>query len=125
MKGIELLFLGLGGVLGTLIRYKITSSPIIFNTLPLNVLIVNIVGSFILGIFVVASNQWNLEGKYFLFVAVGFCGSLTTMSAFALDSVNLLENSQFVSLAIIILANVGLSIGSLFAGKTVMNLLVN
>jgi len=41
--------LAVGSVFGAFIRYKITESPLIFNTLPLNVLIVNIIGAFILG----------------------------------------------------------------------------
>ena len=70
-----------------------SESPLIFNTLPVNVLIVNIAAAFILGVFVVVSQQWHLDSKYSLFAAVGFCGSLTTMSAFALDSSNLLESN--------------------------------
>jgi len=96
MKGLEFIFLGVGSVLGAFLRYKLTESPLLFNTLPVNVLIVNISGAFILGAFVVLSQQWHLDGKYSLFAAVGFCGSLTTMSSFALDSSNLLENNQYV-----------------------------
>jgi CrcB protein len=87
------------------LRYKITESPLLFNTLPVNVLMVNVAGAFILGVFVVLSQQWHLDGKYSLFAAVGFCGSLTTMSAFALDSSNLLENNQYISLIVNIFAN--------------------
>ena len=125
MKGLELAFLGMGAVLGAFVRYKITASPLILNTLPVNVLIVNVIGAFILGIFVVLSQQWNWDGRFSLFVAVGFCGSLTTMSSFALDSSNLLDNSHYGALAANILANVGLSIGALIGGKTLMNAIVN
>ena len=45
MKGLEFIFLGVGSVLGAYLRYKITASPLIFNTLPVNVLMVNIVGA--------------------------------------------------------------------------------
>ena len=107
MKGLEFIFLGMGSVLGAYLRYKITESPLIFNTIPVNVLVVNLIGSFILGLFIVLSQQWNLDGKYSLFTAIGFCGSLTTMSFLALDSTNLLENHQYVSLIVNILANVG------------------
>ena len=125
MKGLEFIFLGIGSVLGAFLRYKLTESPLIFNTLPVNVLIVNIAGAFILGVFIVLSQQWNLDSKYSLFAAVGFCGSLTTMSAFALDSSNLLENNQYVSFIVNIIANVGFSIIALIGGKSLMTAIIN
>ncbi len=125
MKGLEFIFLGVGSVLGAFLSYKLTESPLIFNTLPVNVLIVNIAGAFILGIFVVASQQWHLDSKYSLFAAVGFCGSLTTMSAFALDSSNLLESNQYISFIVNIFTNVGLSIAALIGGKSLMTAIIN
>ena len=105
--------------------YKITESPLLFNTIPLNVLIVNVIGSFILGFFIILSQQCHLDGKYSLFAAIGFCDSLTTMSAFALDSINLLENHQYTALVVNILANVGLSIAALIGGKSLMSAIIN
>lgn len=125
MKGLEFVFLAIGSVFGAFLRYKITESPLIFNAVPLNVLIVNIVGAFILGIFIVVSQQWNLDGRYSLLAAVGFCGSLTTMSAFALDSSNLLDNQHYLAFAINIFANIGFSIGALIAGRSIMTAIVN
>ncbi|BDQ31954.1 MAG: fluoride efflux transporter CrcB [Nitrosopumilus sp.] len=125
MKGLEFVFLAVGSVFGAFLRYKITESPLLFNTLPVNVLIVNVIGAFILGAFVVFSEQWNLDGRYSLFAAVGFCGSLTTMSSFALDSSNLLENNHYGALVINIIANIGLSITALIGGKSLMSAIIN
>ena len=125
MKGLEFILLGVGSALGAFLRYKLTESPLLFNTIPVNVLIVNVIGSFILGLFIVLSQQWNLDGKYSLFTAIGFCGSLTTMSFLALDSTNLLENHQYASLIVNILANVGLSITALIGGKSLMSAIIN
>lgn len=125
MKGLEFVFLAGGSVFGAFIRYKITESQILLNTLPLNVLIVNILGAFILGMFVILSEQWSLDSKYSLFAAIGFCGSLTTMSSFALDSSNLIDNRHYFTLIINLLANIGLSIGALIGGKSLMNAIVN
>jgi CrcB protein len=47
------------------------------------------------------------------------------MSSFALDSSNLLDNQHYATLAINIMTNVGLSIGALIAGKSIMTAVVN
>lgn len=125
MKGFEFLFLAAGSVFGAFLRFKITESPLLFNTIPLNVLIVNIIGAFILGIFVIVSEQWNLDGRYSLLIALGFCGSLTTMSSFALDSSNLLDNQNYFALGVNIITNVGFSIGALIGGKSIMSAIIN
>lgn len=117
MKMIELALLAAGGVLGVFLRYGITKSPILFGALPVNVLIVNILGSFILGAFAVLSQQWNLDQKYAMFVAIGFCGGLTTMSSFALEASNLMDNKQYLLVGLSIITNVGLSLGAILGGK--------
>jgi len=84
-----------------------------------------VIGSFILGLFFVISTQWNLDTKYVLFMAVGFCGSLTTTSVFLLESGSLIENKHFGLVALNILANVGLSIGTIFTEKSIMGMIMN
>lgn len=117
MKGIEFVLLGAGALAGAFLRYKITSSPILFGVLPVNVLIINVAGSLILGVFSVLSQSFNLDTKYSILLAVGFCGSFTTMSSFALESVNLLDSKQFALFALNVSANVGLSLGAIMAGR--------
>ncbi len=124
MKGLEFVFLAVGSVLGAYLRFKVIDSPLLFNTLPVNILIVNVIGAFILGAFVVVSQQWNLDGRYSLFAAIGFCGSLTTMSGLALESNNLLEHSHYGIFAINIVTNIGLSIAALIGGKSLMSAII-
>ena len=124
MLAVEFGLLAVGAVVGAFLRYKLAESPLMLGALQVNVLIVNIVGSFILGAFSVASVALNLDAKYSLLVAVGFCGSFTTMSSFALETSNLLDNSRFGLAALSILANVGLSLGAVFGGKMLGNALV-
>ena len=118
MKGIEFGFLALGAVAGAFLRYKLAESQLIAGTLPVSVLAANVIGSFILGIVSIVLVAWNLDSRYSLLAAVGFCGSLTTMSSFALETVNLADNRQFGNVAINILANVGLSIGGVVGGRS-------
>ena len=124
MKGIEFALLAVGAVAGAFLRYKIAESPLIFGTLPVNILIVNVIGSFILGIFSVLAFLWNLDARYSLLVAFGFCGSLTTMSSFALETTNMIDNREFGSIAINVIANVGLSIGAVMAGRSLTSLII-
>ena len=117
MKGIEFVLLAVGALAGTFLRYKIVSTPLWLGALPLNVLAINVSGSFALGVFSIVTISWNLDPKYSLLVAIGFCGSFTTMSSFALESSNLLDNKQFSIFGLNILANVGLSLGAVILGK--------
>jgi CrcB protein len=127
MKGliIELMLIAIGAVAGAFLRYRITSSPLlILDTLPINILIVNVIGSFILGVFSVLAVAWNLDSKYTLLVAVGFCGSLTTMSSFAMETVRFLDERFFGRMAINLVVNVGFSIGAIIAGRQLVNALI-
>ena len=117
MKWLEFVLLAVGAVIGAYLRYRLVESPVAVYGLPVNVLIVNILGSFVLGLFSVMSIRLDLDPKYTLLTAVGFCGSFTTMSSFALETSNLLDGNRFSLLALNILANVGLSLGAIFGGR--------
>lgn len=124
MKGIEFALLAIGAVAGAFVRYKMAESPLLFGTLPVNILVINVIGSFILGVFSILLLFWNLDARYSLLVAIGFCGSLTTMSSFALETTTLIDNRQFGNVAINILANVGLSLGAVMAGRSLTGLIM-
>lgn len=117
MKWLEFALLAVGAVIGAFLRYRITDSPIAFYGLPLNVLAVNVLGSFILGLVSVLAVALNVNSQYTLFAAVGFCGSFTTMSSFALETTNLMEGNRLMLMALNIIANVGLSLGAVIGGR--------
>ncbi|MCW4016006.1 MAG: CrcB family protein [Candidatus Bathyarchaeota archaeon] len=124
MKGIELVFLAVGAVVGAFVRYRITDTSIVLGGLSINLLLVNVFGSFILGVFSAVSPVLNLDAKYTLFMSIGFCGSLTSMSSFALETCNLLDKSCFYHAALNILANVFLSLGALVSGRALTNIVL-
>ena len=124
MKGIEFVLLVVGAVVGVLLRYKLVESPITLSGLQVNVLIVNVIGSFVLGLFSVVALAFNLDAKYSLLVAIGFCGSFTTMSSFALETTNLIDNNRFNLAVINILANVGLSLSAVIGGRALGNVVM-
>jgi CrcB protein len=78
---------------------------------------VNIIGSFFLGIFSVLLINWNLDQRYSFLVAIGICSSLTTMSSFALENIVLIENRQILNMMINTIANVGFSFLALYGGR--------
>lgn len=125
IKIIEIVLVAIGGSIGAVLRYKLIESELMFGFLPISILLANIVGSFILGVFMIVSNQWHIDSKYTFLIVFGFCGSLTTMSAFALDSSTMIQNSQIGLAMINVLLNVSLSLGSVFAGKTLISLIID
>ncbi len=124
MKTIELVFLAVGALMGVFLRYRVTQSGLILGILPVNVLFVNIIGSFILGVFSSLSVTLNLDTKYSLLIAVGFCGSLTTMSSFALETYNMLDLGENLKAMMNVVANVGLSLGAVIAGRLLASAMI-
>jgi CrcB protein len=119
MKMIEFALLAVGAVIGAFLRFSLVGSPMTIGGLPVNVLIVNVVGSFLLGLFSILAIALNLDPKYTLLFSTGFCGSFTTMSSFALETSNLIDSNRFSLVAMNILANVGLSLSAVIGGRAV------
>ena len=86
-----LLIVAIGGALGALARYLSDRliAALIGRDFPWGTLVVNVVGSFLLGVVLV-----HTDGRLALFLGTGGCGALTTYSTFASESVALLEGRQ-------------------------------
>ena len=67
MKMIEFILLATGAVIGAFLRYTIVSSPVTVAGLPVNVLVVNVIDSFLLGIFSVMALSLNIDPKNTIF----------------------------------------------------------
>ena len=87
-----LLAVGCGGAAGAVSRYAVTLA---LDRRGLDVLAVNVAGSFALGVVLGA----GLEGPAGLALGVGFCGAFTTFSSFAVETVRLAEDGEPIAAA--------------------------
>ena len=124
MKMIEFVLIAVGAIIGAFLRYIMVASPQTIGGLPVNVLAVNVIGSFVLGLFSVLAIALNLNSNYTLLVVTGFCGAFTTMSSFVLETSNLMDSNRFILVIFNIIANVGLSLGAVLGGKVMGNALM-
>ena len=120
----DILYLGAGALVAVYLRYKVTGDNLFLGSLPISVLLINILGSFILGASSTAVTELGLDSRYTLLVGVGFCGTLTTMSTFAFETVNLASVGEFATAGVSVALNVGLSIGAIILGRAVVTLLL-
>lgn len=85
---------------------------------PWGTLIVNVVGSFIIGAFAAAgaSASAPYSENMRLFVAVGLCGGFTTFSAFSLQTLNLIQSGAWAAAALNAAGSVVLCVGAVAVG---------
>lgn len=94
-------FTAIGCALGGILRYLLMTwvNRLCGEAFPWGTLAVNVLGSFLLGLVLGAGNttadSWlTLQGAH-AFSAIGFCGGLTTFSAFSLQTLNLVSKQQW------------------------------
>jgi CrcB protein len=108
----------LGGAIGAALRY-LTGVGIVrmagHHQFPLAILTVNVIGSFLMGVFVVAAAQRGLTHLSPL-VMTGILGGFTTFSAFSLETMTLIERGATGQAALYVALSVGLSVGGLAFG---------
>lgn len=86
---------GFGGVLRLLVSSMVNN--ILPAYFPSGTLVVNAVGSFILGVIIFGFDEPKLIDPNLKFLlGVGFCGGFTTFSTFSLETINLFRNSEFL-----------------------------
>ncbi len=121
--GLQLyLFVALGGALGSIGRYAVSGlvATGFGETFPWGTLVVNVVGSFIIGFFATLTSP---DGRLFVggttrqFVMTGFCGGFTTFSSFSLNTLNLLNDGEYLYAGGNILGSVTLCMISVWLGS--------
>ncbi len=119
----QLLVVAAGGAVGAVARYLVyvLASQFLGTGFPFGTLIVNIVGSFIMGVLVEGmALAWTIGEQMRLFFAVGVLGAFTTFSTFSLDVGLLYERGKIALIALYVSVSVIGSIGALFLGMYLM-----
>jgi fluoride exporter len=111
----------LGGALGTGARYWGSGfvARTIGETFPWGTLIINVTGSLIIGFFATMTGP---DGRMFVgttarqFVMIGICGGYTTFSSFSLQTLNLMNDGEWLSAGGNVLLSVALCLIAVWAG---------
>ena len=109
----DILFIAVAGALGALSRYGLSGAAqrIAGTGFPLGTLMVNVLGSAIIGLLMqVGLNTDIIPRSLRVVLTVGFLGAFTTFSTFTYETVGYLEDGAWLFGLINIAVNVGLSI---------------
>ena len=95
------LWVALGGALGSVLRFGLNGliSARFGETFPWGTLIINVTGSFLIGVFAAFADP---DGRYLVspglrqFLMMGVCGGYTTFSSFSLQTLNLLREREWL-----------------------------
>lgn len=121
----SVLIAGAGGFLGSALRF-IISRYIQFtvdSVFPWGTFIVNIAGSFMLGIFLGISEKAGLMSpEWRIFFTIGICGGFTTFSSFSNEAFILLQNKELLRFAGYAGFSFFLGLGAVFLGRALIKL---
>ena len=115
----DLLLIGGGAFAGANARYLVNqfAARHLEPVLPFGTLIANVTGSLLLGAFLAISTERAItDPAWRLLIAVGFCGSYTTFSSYAFETVRLAEQGQWWAATGNLLANNVLCLVAVIAG---------
>ncbi len=118
----KILMVFLGAGLGGSLRYWVSDEvykyfPVFF---PWGTLIVNILGSFLLGILIFGFDVKELLSPNLkLLLAIGFCGGFTTFSTFSLETFQLIRDTEYLLATIYVLSSIGFSLGAVYFAKII------
>jgi fluoride exporter len=115
-------WVALGGAVGTTGRYWLSGvvARAIGETFPLGTLLINVTGSLLIGFFATLTGP---DGRVFVgstarqFVMIGICGGYTTFSSFSLQTLNLMNDGEWLYAGTNILLSVALCLIAVWGGS--------
>lgn len=107
-----------GGALGSTLRYltSVLVERFFQTSLPLATFIANVLGCFLIGLFIGFLDQNLLKESMKWFLITGFCGGFTTFSAFGFENYNLITSSHPVTALLYISISVLAGIFAIYFG---------
>ena len=114
-------WIAIGNAIGGVARYWCSgvAARLIGETFPWGTLIVNVVGSFIIGVFATLTGP---DGRVFVgttarqFVMVGLCGGYTTFSSFSQQTLTLMSDGEWLQASFNIASSVVLCLLAVWLG---------
>jgi fluoride exporter len=122
----DFLAISIAAVIGANLRYLLSRlcALELGSAFPYGTLFINIAGSLIVGFFVIWTTERALvDPRWRLLVVIGFCGSFTTFSSYAFETMAYFEQGQWGMMAANILTNNILCLAGALAGMAIARVL--
>lgn len=119
MRFLDILWIGLGGFLGTILRYGIgvaCQSSAGVHGFPIATWVVNTAGCFLMGILQGAALKSGFSKEISLVLGVGVLGGFTTFSAFGWDWMRLMQANRHAMAVGYVLVTLGCGFVAVYAG---------
>ena len=123
---LDLLIISLGAIIGANARYLVSryAVKLLGPVFPYGTLFINLTGSLIVGFFVIwTSERVFVDPRWRLLVIVGFCGSFTTFSSYAYESMAYFEQGQWLLMWTNVITNNVLCLVAVLAGMALARVL--